>query len=195
MILLVGVITGTLFGTFRAWVNKIPYQVVEVTHIWLVLVAYLPQFFAFSLPQTRKLIPNQWISIMLVSSQILLLVFIWINRRIPGGWLLGLGLLLNFIVIVLNGGMMPITPENAQYLLPEGSSLTLTPGERLGGTKDILLEKGDTRLWFLGDIFLLPKLFNYAVAFSLGDVLLCLGAFWLFWELGSPKQKLESVMA
>ena len=195
MILLIGVVAGTLLGTLRATAKKIPYQVVEIKHIWLVLVAYLPQFFAFSLPQTRTLIPDRWISILLVLSQLLLLVFIWINRKVPGGWLMGLGLMLNLFVIVMNGGMMPITPENAQTLLPEGSSVLLTTGERLGGTKDILLEKAGTRFWFLSDIFLLPKMFNYAVAFSLGDIFLSLGAFWLFWELGNPKRKLESVMA
>lgn len=195
MVLLIGVFAGALIGTLRARVNKVPYQGVQIKHIWLVLAAFIPQFFAFSLPQTRTLIPDQWISVLLVFSQILLLVFIGINRKLPGGWLMGLGLLLNFLVILLNGGMMPITPENAQYLLPDGSSLTFAVGDRLGGTKDILLEKADTRLWFLGDIFLMPKWFNYAVAFSLGDVLLSLGAFWLFWELGSPKPKFESVMA
>ncbi len=193
MILLFGVIAGILLGTLRARFNHVPYQSLKIRHAWLVLVAFLPQFFAFSFPLTRKVLPDQWISVLLVATQILLLVFIWINRKIPGGWLMGLGLVLNFAVIILNGGMMPILPENAQYLLPEDSSLSFAPGDRLGGTKDILLEKEETSLWFLGDVFLLPKIADSSVAFSPGDVILCLGAFWLFWELGSPKYKLESV--
>jgi hypothetical protein len=89
--------------------------------------------------------------------------------------------------------MMPLTPENAQHLLPAGSTMTLTLGERVGISKDILLEKSATRLWFLGDIFLLPEWFNFPMAFSPGDVLLSLGAFWLFWELGNPKYLLKEV--
>jgi hypothetical protein len=193
MVLIVAVLAGALLGIVRAKINKMPYQAVQIQHIWLVLAAYIPQFFIFFLPATRSAIPDQWVAVLFVLSQVLLLVFIWINRRIPGGWLMGIGLLLNFLVIVLNGGMMPLTPENAQHLLPAGSTMTLTLGERVGISKDILLEKSATRLWFLGDIFLLPEWFNFPMAFSPGDVLLSLGAFWLFWELGNPKYLLKEV--
>jgi len=193
VILLIAVLAGVILGFLRAKASNAAYQSIGIKHVWLVLLAYLPQFFMFFLPSTRDSIPDQWVSILLVLSQVLLLVFIWINRMIPGGWLMGLGLLLNFLVIVLNGGMMPLTPENAQHLLPTGSSVALTLGERVGSTKDILLERSQTRLWFLGDIFLLPKWFKYPLAFSPGDVLLSLGAFWLFWELGNPKKHFEAV--
>ncbi len=170
-----------------------PYQAVQIQHIWLVLAAYIPQFFIFFLPATRSTIPDQWVAALFVFSQVLLLAFIWINRGIPGGWLMGIGLLLNFLAIILNGGMMPLTPQNAQHLLPAGSTVTLTLGERVGVSKDILLEKSATRLWFLGDVFLLPEWFNFPMAFSPGDVLLSLGAFWLFWELGNPKYLMKEV--
>ncbi len=193
MVLIVAVLAGVLLGIVRAKIHKMPYQVVQIQHIWLVLAAYIPQFFIFFLPATRSAIPDQWVAVLFVLSQVLLLVFIWINRRIPGGWLMGIGLLLNFLAIILNGGMMPLTPQNAQHLLPAGSTVTLTLGERVGISKDILLEKSATRLWFLGDVFLLPEWFNFPMAFSLGDVLLSLGAFWLFWELGNPKYLLKEV--
>lgn len=195
MILLIAILAGVLFGFLRAKFNHAAYQSLEIKHIWLVLAAYLPQFFMFFLPSTRNSIPAVWVSILLVASQVLLLIFIWINRKIPGGWLMGLGLLLNFLAIALNGGMMPLTPENAAHLLPKGSTITLTLGERVGFTKDILLEKSQTRLWFLGDVFLLPEWLHYPLAFSPGDVLLSLGVFWLFWELGSPNKKLEAIPA
>jgi len=193
MVLIVAVLAGVLLGMVRAKFYKMPYQAVQIQHIWLVLTAYIPQFFIFFLPATRSTIPDQWVAALFVFSQVLLLAFIWINRRIPGGWLMGIGLLLNFLAIILNGGMMPLTPQNAQHLLPAGSTVTLTLGERVGVSKDILLEKSATRLWFLGDVFLLPEWFNFPMAFSPGDVLLSLGAFWLFWELGNPKYLLKEV--
>lgn len=193
MVLIVAVLAGVLLGMVRAKFHKMPYQAVQIQHIWLVLTAYIPQFFIFFLPATRSTIPDQWVAALFVFSQVLLLAFIWINRRIPGGWLMGIGLLLNFLAIILNGGMMPLTPQNAQHLLPAGSTVTLTLGERVGVSKDILLEKSATRLWFLGDVFLLPEWFNFPMAFSPGDVLLSLGAFWLFWELGNPKYLLKEV--
>ena len=193
MVLIVAVLAGALLGIIRARIHKMPYQAVQIRHIWLVLVAYIPQFFIFFLPATRGTIPDQWVAVLFVMSQVLLLAFIWTNRRIPGGWLMGIGLLLNFLAIVLNGGMMPLTPQNAQHLLPAGSTVMLTLGERVGVSKDILLEKSATRLWFLGDVFLLPEWINFPMAFSPGDVLLSLGAFWLFWELGNPKYQMKEV--
>jgi hypothetical protein len=189
MILLIAVLAGTLGGVIRAKINKTAYQPGPIRHIWLVLAAYIPQFIAFYWPATRSFISDTLVSILFISSQLLLLVFIWINRKIPGGWLMGLGLLLNFLVVVLNGGMMPLTPENAQQLQPVGNPIPVTLGERVGISKDILLKKADTKLWFLGDVFLLPSWMNYPLAFSPGDVLLSLGAFWLLWEMGNPKRK------
>jgi hypothetical protein len=193
MILLVAVALGFVCGLLRAKISGRPYQTVEIRHFWLVFVAFLPQFFAFSLPAARSTFPDSWIPAVLIGSQILLLLFIWLNRRLPGFWLLGLGLLANFLVISLNGGMMPLMPENAARLLPEGSPVLLQLGERVGFGKDILLEKAVTHLWFLGDVFMLPESFRYPLAFSIGDILISMGAFWLLWRLGSPRQISQEV--
>jgi hypothetical protein len=187
MILLVAVALGFTFGFLRARLSGRPYQAVEVRHVWLVLVAYLPQFFAFYLPATRSSFPKNWVPVVLVGSQILLLLFVWLNRRLPGFWLLGLGLFANLLVISFNGGLMPLMPQNAARLIPAGSPVSLQLGERVGFGKDILLEKANTRLWFLGDVFMLPGGFNYPLAFSIGDILISTGAFWLLWKLGSPR--------
>ena len=51
-------------------------------------------------------------------------------------------------------------------------------GSRLGTGKDIVLAVDQTRLWWLSDRFLLPLPGGY-VAFSLGDVLIAVGAFFV----------------
>lgn len=79
---------------------------------------------------------------------------------------------------------MPISPETVQWLLPDAPANSWQIGERLGFGKDIVLEKGDTILWFLSDRIRTPLGIGYKVAFSLGDVLIALGAFWLFWSIG-----------
>ena len=193
MILLVGVALGLTCGYLRARLYNHPYQAPEVRHAWLVLAAYLPQFFAFYFPATRSAFPSDWVPVVLVGSQLLLLLFAWLNRRLPGFLLLGLGLFANLLVISLNGGLMPLMPENAARLLPAGSPVVLQPGERVGFGKDILLERADTRLWFLGDVFMLPEVFRYPLAFSIGDILISVGAFWLLWKLGSPRHFIKEV--
>ena len=50
MVLVVAVLAGALFGIVRAKMHKMPYQAVQIQHLWLVLAAYIPQFFIFFFP-------------------------------------------------------------------------------------------------------------------------------------------------
>jgi hypothetical protein len=46
-------------------------------------------------------------------------------------------------------------------------------------------------LWWLSDRFLVPQWSPYRVTFSLGDIFISLGAFWLLWRLVDKKEALE----
>jgi hypothetical protein len=174
-----------------AAIGRHPYQVPVLRWAWLVLAAFIPQFVAFVLPATRASFPATWIPLVLVCSQALLLIFALVNFRRPGFWLLGLGLILNLVVILLNGGMMPISPETIQHLYPDASIGAWSVGQRLGVGKDIVLQVADTRLWLLSDRFILPGWIPYKVAFSLGDVLISIGAFWLLLSFGGSSFEKE----
>ena len=186
MILLFAVLIGLTAGLIRVWVGKRAYRSFSLKGIWLVFLAFLPQFFAFNLPVTRAIMPDSWVPPILIGSMLLLLIFVWINRTQSGFLLLGIGLLLNFLVISLNGGMMPISPETTHQLIEPGMELSLQIGHRVGGGKDVLLQTADTKLSFLADRFTLPKWISYPLAYSFGDILISIGAFWLLWKLGGP---------
>lgn len=189
MVLLWAVIAGFTAGLARAIVGKRRYRVPTLRYLWLLIAAFIPQFFAFQLPATRSLFPDQWIPAVLVGSQFFLLFFSALNLSVPGMGVLGLGLILNFLVIVLNHGMMPISPEVVNQLLPAGASSSLwSIGQRFGVSKDIVLTQGEMRLWFLSDMFVLPLSKIHYVALSFGDVLMSLGAVWLLWSLGGPEK-------
>ena len=184
MILLVAVVAGLLAGLARARHGRRPLRVPDLRLVWLALVAFLPQMVVFYLSAGSRLPADSLAAAALVSSQGALLIFAWLNRKQPGFWALGLGLALNLLVITLNGGLMPISPETAGRLMPDAAPDVLQVGHRLG--KDIVLPAAATRLEWLADRFLLPSWLPYRVAFSLGDVLIALGAFWLLWAMGGP---------
>jgi len=110
VILLVGVILGVVAGYLRAWLRNRPYVLPDIQHIELALLAFLPQALIFFIPQTGRFVSQQWAAFVLPLSLVILLLFVWSNRRNQGFWLLGIGLLLNLSVIVANGGLMPISP-------------------------------------------------------------------------------------
>jgi hypothetical protein len=103
-----------------------------------------------------------------LSSYALAVVFLFLNRRIPGLWLIGTGALLNLLAIGANAGVMPAT---------RGALATagvVPPGEVFANAAYV----EHARLWFLGDVFAIPASWPLANVFSAGDVLIALGAAW-----------------
>lgn len=184
MILLIAIIVGLVAGIARAKIRGQKYLAPELKMGWLLLIAVIPQLFSFHQPQTASVAPDRLAAGVLVSSQVLLLIFVWANRKSPGFWALGIGLVLNLVVIVCNGGLMPISPETVYKLSPQAVIAPGYFGTRLGSSKEILLETWDTRIWWLSDFLVLPDWIPYRVAFSIGDLFIALGAFLLFWIHG-----------
>lgn len=187
MVLIFAILAGVLIAFLRAGLTRRPLEPPLLKSVWLVALAYLPQWLAFYNWSTARLIPDPVAAGTLVASQLLLLLFAWRNRQLPGLWLLGLGVAMNFSAIVANGGLMPIFPEVVSRLAPHAEG-TWQVGERLWFSKDIVLPSTETYLPWLSDRFLLPAWSPRGGAFSLGDVAIAFGAFRLLWSMGSQAE-------
>lgn len=94
-------------------------------------------------------------------------VFIWWNRRIAGVPLLGLGGALNAIAIAANQGVMPARPG----ALEAAGRPVVEEGFRNSTAVS------DPNLAWLGDTFAIPADWPLANVFSVGDLIIVLGAF------------------
>ena len=121
--------------------------------------------------------------ILFVASYLLLIVFVFANVRRPSIALFGAGVLLNFLPIIANGGLMPITPETLQKTggVPQDARI----GEWVRDTKDVLLERDDVHLYFFSDR--LTSDLSPFRAFSIGDLVLIGGAVFLLLDLLLPR--------
>jgi hypothetical protein len=163
---------------------------------WLVPAAFLFML-VVTRPQIFQLttLDQSWAIAFLSISQLFLLLFVFLNLRISGLWILGLGFLLNMACMQANGGLMPVQPERIPYILNNPDVTTETYlGLRFGDSKDIVIDQQETKLWFLSDRFPLPEKFPYRVVFSLGDVVIGFGLFFTLVGL-SPGKFIDPVGA
>jgi hypothetical protein len=186
MILMVAVGLGLIAGLIRAKITNQSFQAIHLRGWWLVIFSFVFQYLAVGFRPTSIVIQDAWVPYLIVGSQVLLVVFVWLNRRVRVMWLLGLGLAMNLLVIVANGGWMPISPETLTHLEPQVPIGSWEIGTRYGFSKDMILSPELTNLALLSDRFILPISSTSRIAFSIGDILLALGAFWLLWSL--PKK-------
>lgn len=107
----------------------------------------------------------------LVSSYVLLLAVIGVNRRVPGAALMAVGLTMNLAVVALNGGM----PVSRDAVVAAGAHGVIIIED---GARHHLMSDDDV-LQPLADVVPVPSPFG--VVLSVGDVLLYGGlAWWCF---------------
>lgn len=87
--------------------------------------------------------------------------------------LIFIGTLLNYIVIVVNGGQMPVLGDGLKYLGLDGYFDMLRNDAII--THTLISEK--TKLFFLGDIIPTPKFYPMPKMISIGDVFIGIGIF------------------
>jgi len=188
MILLIAIVFGLAATIVRARLQHRTLKLRKLRWEWLVFLSVLPQIFVFQIPITGRLVPEAIVPYIQIVTMIGLLIFVAGNLKVPGFWALGTGLAANFLVIVLNGGWMPISRVTLNFLTPSKPIDFWVIGTRLGFTKDTIMTVAETNLVLLSDVITLPQWFPYKFAFSLGDVFIAIGTVFLLWSLSSDKE-------
>jgi hypothetical protein len=121
----------------------------------------------------------------------LLFAGIYFNRKIPAFKLIFIGVLLNFIVIMANGGHMPVSGETMINIGLVDNMEAIRDGKII--THTLINEK--TVFKYLGDIFALGKPYPRPKIFSVGDVIMALGVFAYIQDIMTKKSLLKAFSA
>ncbi len=184
--LIAGILLGLLLG-LRAGGRLDSLASIQLRWPLLLIAAVLVRFGTEGLLNLHVGIVDQLRVPLLATGFVLLLIGLWVNRGYPGLSIAFVGILLNGLVIVVNGGHMPIwaTSLGAAGLTPQDVTSALhfvVPGQ----ASDFFL-----RALILGDIIPVPIPIVQNVA-SLGDLFLTAGlAFFLFASVVRVPTRLE----
>jgi hypothetical protein len=102
------------------------------------------------------------------------LYVLWLNRKEKGFWWIFAGVALNFIVMLVNGGKMPVSVEATASVLDPSYTQMLIDGTAV--SKHFALNDS-TILPFLGDIIPLTTPYPRSQVISIGDVVMNFGIF------------------
>lgn len=187
--ILLAIFLGILVSTIKGKKFDISYMRLEKT--WLALLAFGIQTITriFALKGFTFFVKYSWITQAIVF--VLLFTTLWHNRKYFGLWIIGLGASLNGLVMMVNGGKMPVSLEKLEKV--DMCELINLLKAGLDNKHTVMTEL--TKLNFLADIFYIPGFLGkgtYVV--SIGDFIVAVGLFIFVFEMikGSYK-KIDNV--
>ncbi len=116
-------------------------------------------------------------------SYILLFIGIFFNRKSTAFKIIFIGVFLNFLVIMANGGHMPVSGEAMINIGLMENMMNIKEGKIITHA----LMDSHTVFRYLGDIFVLAKPYPRPKVFSIGDVFMALGIFIYIQEIMKKK--------
>lgn len=159
----IGILLGYLRGGSLMWIVNfdLNYKVLAISSLFI-------QILLFSkFPVIDQVSPNI-IAMLHILSYLLLIAFIISNIKIKGISIIGLGTLVNAMVISLNNGYMPSILSDSEINLE-------VENIHNGIDANIIHITEKTVLPWLADIFTLPSWLPFSNAFSIGDLFIAVG--------------------
>jgi hypothetical protein len=201
---LLSLVVALLRGGRLTRLAQVPFR-----HAYLAVLSLVLQMVIFSSWWTR-VGGEPWIPSLYVLSMLILTAWFGLNFRLPGMAVIGLGLLLNLAAIASNGGRMPaslaaleyagmiyraVDPQQATPPILEHNGVVYKitdPTQEIPANFAIATQ--ETRFYYLADIIPVPKGFPNPIVFSVGDVLITLGAMY-FLQRVLTDERLDPVPA
>jgi hypothetical protein len=131
--------------------------------LWLVIGVVLHLAWVFGASRFAGVPP--WLCWLPVAADVPIVVFLGINRRVPGAAIVLLGLGLNVAAMAANGGLMPITLDK----VPGPHVASRFDGDRLRLSTDRVVSLG-APLAALGDVIAIGGGGGRGVTISIGDL-------------------------
>lgn len=167
--LLIGKLRG---GKFKHFLE------INIHYWWLITIAGVLEFtcswlFKKEIGSLGPLIGDNIIWIHSITYSLLTITLL-LNINYKGFVLILIGTLLNCIVIMSNEGRMPVEISQVQTSVPTEIL------SQLEGNLDLTHQIADenTNLYFLADIFYIPKPYPLSKSLSFGDFFIIVGIFW-----------------
>lgn len=177
--LIVGLIRGGFFGALRGLSR------LKLVGGWVFPFLLLFQFVYFYFQgRSETLAQYTGLSIMVVYT--IGLLFLALNHREPGCKTIFVGVFLNFLVMALNGGLMPVSVEASALI---GQSYVDALDQNAVMFKHTKLLE-DTRLPFLGDIIPIVSPYPREMVISIGDIVMNIGIFIFLQHVMKPAKPL-----
>ncbi|MFC0216672.1 DUF5317 domain-containing protein [Paenibacillus chartarius] len=165
-----GIIFGLLFGFLRRGSIK-NFASIRLKYGWMFPLLLLIQIFVFVFQSKLgwlEAISNYTFAAVYIIG----FIFLWMNRKERGFLLVLAGAFLNFLVMIVNGGRMPVSIEAAEVALDPFFVEILRQGITYGKHTAMTAQ---THLTFLGDIIPLTKPYYKQQVISIGDVIESIG--------------------
>jgi hypothetical protein len=165
-----GIVISFIVGLFRKG-NLRAFSQLNLKWGWVFPLLLVVQLTVFML-QNKSEFLGQLSGSIYILVYIIGLVFLFLNRKNPGFILIFIGVFLNFLVMVINGGRMPVSVESAAVLDP-GYIEALK--ESLYAKHTMLTTS--THLGFLGDVIPISDPYPRTQIISIGDIIMNIGIF------------------
>ncbi|WP_278277839.1 DUF5317 domain-containing protein [Anaerovirgula multivorans] len=180
--MLEGIILGILVGRFRGGkFKRLGTSLFKFS--WIIFLSFALQLGISIMISLGHPFVIQYRMILYVLSYVLLFLALFLNMQFKCMWFIMIGAITNFAAIMLNGGSMPV---DMGILERNGFQNMLNSIRMEALPQYIPLEEAGLYTSYLGKRLSMPAMYPLKQIFSVGDLLMVIGIFFLIQNMMTP---------